>query len=288
MWMMGSAVLFTGFLTLTKLLSFDFDPGFLAFWRAAIALMVMVPVVLQQGRRLISIHRPGLIFLRSLLGTFGFALSFYAVSDRFGLPLSEYNAISFSRALFVTMFAALLLKEQVGRHRWSATIFGFIGILIMAQPQSGVSIGTVLAILSALFLAGAITLVKSLSRDHSPMTLLFWANLLSSALLLPLAIWTWPDTPPTGQEWLAISSIGVCGVIAQYCGIKGLSIGDASFVSPLDYVRLPLAAGVDLLLFKVFPGLWVWIGTGIVISATLYIIMREQIISARDTKKGAP
>lgn len=288
-WMIGSSLLFTVFLVLTKTTSATYDPGFLAFWRAAIALIVLIPIAISQGRRLITLKRPGLIFLRSMLGTLGFALSFYAVSDAFGLPLSEYNAISFSRALFVTIFAAVLLKEVVGKHRWAATGVGFLGVLIMAQPQSGVSMGTVLAILSALFLAGAITLVKSLSEDHSPMTLLFWASLLSSVLLLPVALWNWPDSAPSLHDWGAISAIGICGVVAQYCYIRALSIGDASFLSPMDYVRLPLAAMADLILFRLLPGLWVWVGTAIIIGATLYIVLRERHLKLKETaldKKG--
>ncbi|KJS25662.1 MAG: hypothetical protein VR75_10320 [Hyphomonadaceae bacterium BRH_c29] len=275
-WMLASGAIFTVFLTLSKIQSAHFDPGFLAFFRSFIALLMVVPVILQQGLGILRVHQPGLVLLRSLFGTLGFIFSFYAVSAQFGLPLSEFNAISFSRAMFITILAALLLKEQVGWHRWGATLAGFVGVLIMTQPQSGVSLGTLLALAAAFCMGGAITLVKLLSRRHRPMTLLIWANLLSSAMLLPLAIWKMPDVMPTLQDWLLIVLMGACGVAGQYFYIRGMAIGDASFLSPIDYLRLPMAAGVDWVLFHALPGTWTWIGTAIIISATAYITLREQ------------
>jgi drug/metabolite transporter (DMT)-like permease len=285
-WMLASGAIFTVFLTLSKIQSSHFDPGFLAFFRSFIALLMVVPVILQQGLGILRVHQPGLVLLRSLFGTLGFIFSFYAVSAQFGLPLSEFNSISFSRAMFITILAALLLKEQVGWHRWGATLAGFVGVLIMTQPQSGVSLGTLLALAAAFCMGGAITLVKLLSRRHRPMTLLIWANLLSSAMLLPLAIWKMPDVMPTLHDWLLIVLMGACGVAGQYFYIRGMAIGDASFLSPIDYLRLPMAAGVDWVLFHALPGTWTWIGTAIIISATAYITLREQNLrrkARRDT-----
>ena len=279
--MAASGVVFTAFLTLSKLQSAHYDPGFLAFWRAAIALMITLPIIFQQGLGIMRVQQPGMIFVRSAFGTLGFILSFYAVSDAVGLPLSEFNAISFSRAMFITVIAAVILRETVGWHRWGATLAGFVGVLVMTQPQSGVTLGTFLALAAAFCMAGAITLVKVLSRRHRPMTLLIWANLLSSILLLPLAIWKWPSISPSLQDWSLIGIMGLCGAVGQYLYIRGMSIGDASFLSPIDYLRLPMAALVDWLLFHLLPDPWTWVGTAIIISATLYITFREHRMNGK-------
>ncbi|MCA8891199.1 MAG: DMT family transporter [Hyphomonas sp.] len=281
LWMTASGLVFTVFLTLSKVQSAEYDPGFLAFFRSFIALILTLPVIVQQGWGIMRIHQPGMVLLRSLFGTMGFIFGFYAVSARFGLPLSEFNAISFSRAMFITVLAAVLLKETVGWHRWGATLAGFIGVLIMTQPQAGVSLGTLLALAAAFCMAGAITLVKLLSRRHRPVTLLIWANLLSSAMLLPLAIWKMPEVMPSWQDWALITLMGGCGVAGQYFYIRGMAIGDASFLSPIDYLRLPMAATVDWFLFKALPGPWTWAGTAIIIGATAYITLRERQVRRR-------
>lgn len=276
MWMIASGAVFTLFMTLSKVQSVNFDPGFLAFWRSFAALLITLPIIMRQGWSVMKIHQPGFVVLRSLFGTLGFVFGFYAVSDAFGLPLSEFNAISFSRALFITLLAAFLLREKVGIHRWGATVTGFIGVMVMMQPQLGLSPGMLLALCAAFCLAGAITLVKTLSRLHKPLTLLIWANLLSSILLLPLAIWKWPDVMPSLQEWAAILLMSFSGVLGQYCYIRAMSVGDASFLSSMDYLRLPMAVGVDWLLFHFLPGPWTWVGTAMIIAATLYITLREE------------
>ena len=279
--MTASGLVFTVFLTLSKVQSADYDPGFLAFFRSFIALILTLPVIVQQGWGIMRIHQPGMVLLRSLFGTLGFIFGFYAVSAQFGLPLSEFNAISFSRAMFITVLAAVLLKETVGWHRWAATLAGFIGVLVMTQPQAGVSLGTLLALAAAFCMAGAITLVKLLSRNHRPVTLLIWANLLSSAMLLPLALWKMPEVMPSWQDWALITLMGGCGVAGQYFYIRGMAIGDASFLSPIDYLRLPMAATVDWLFFKALPGPWTWVGTAIIIGATAYITLRERQVRRR-------
>ena len=275
-WMVGSGVAFTLFLTLSKVQSSQFDPGFLAFWRSAVAMLVTVPIFFRQGLSVLKLHQPGLVLLRSVFGTVGFILGFYAISDTVGLPLSEFNAISFSRAMFITILAALLLQEKVGIHRWGATFAGFAGVLIMMQPQMGLSLGMSLALLAAFCMAGTITLVKTLTRRHRPVTLLIWANLLSSVFLLPLAIWKWPEVMPSLYDWGLIGLMGLSGVSGQYCYIRAMNVGDVSFLSPMDYLRLPMAATIDWLLFNILPGLWTWVGTIMIIIATLYIAIREQ------------
>lgn len=279
--MTASGVAFTAFLTLSKIQSASFEPVFLAFWRTAIALIITLPIIFTQGLSIMKLHQPWLVLLRSMFGTLGFILAFYAVSDAFGLPLSEFNAISFSRAMFVTVIAYFVLKENVGVHRWGATGLGLIGVLVMTQPQTGISLGMLLAISAAFCMAGAIALVKALSRRHAPVTLLIWANLLSSVLLLPLAIWKWPEVMPSFQDWSLIGAMGLCGAVGQYLYIRGMSLGDASFLAPIDYLRLPMAALVDWGLFHALPGVWTWVGTVIIIGATAYITIREQRLRMR-------
>ncbi len=279
--MIASGVAFTGFVTLTKLISATYDPGFLAFWRTAIAMLITLPAVFYYGFSILKLHQPGLVFARSIFGTLGFAFGAYAVSDQMGLPLSEFNAVSFSRAMFVTVIAVIFLKETAGWHRWGATIVGFIGVLVMTQPQSGISAGMLLALAAAACTAGAIALVKTLSKRHPPITLLIWANILSTLMLTPLAFMTWPETIPPLVDWGWIGLMGLCGVLGQYMYIRGMSMGDASFLSPIDYLRLPMAALVDWGLFQALPGQWTWLGTAIIISATAYITIREQQLKKR-------
>jgi len=279
-WLIISGVCFTVFLTLAKHLSSEQDPLVLAFWRSFVGLLVTAPFILHRGLGVLAVSRPGLVLLRSLCGTAAFIASMLAISDAYQLPLSQFNALSFSRALFITLLAALILREKVGRWRWGAVLVGFGGILLMVLPSGDaagsnfvINPGVGLAILSAFGFAGAIIMVKILSAAHSTMTLLIWANLLSSLLLAPFLSTRF--SMPVGIEWVYLIAMSVAGVFGQYCYINAMSSGDASFLAPIDYLRLPMAAAADWLVFKALPENNVWYGTAIIVSATLFIALRE-------------
>ncbi len=284
--MVLSGVGFTVYTVLAKELSQDVHPVFLAFWRSFFALIVSVPIILRVGLSSMKTKRPGLLVARSLFGTLGFTLAMLAVSDFFTLSLSQFNAISFSRSLFVTVLAAIVLREMVGPHRWGAVAIGFIGVLIMVVPgvfmfwEPGASAGfqldggTLCALGSAFFLAFAIVLVKTLSAELSAVALLTYANILSTVLLLPFVFIFW--SMPSLETWGWIVFMALTGYVSQYCYISGVSVGDASFISPLDYLRLPMATVADLLVVGLLPGTNVWIGAGIIIVSAVYITLRDR------------
>jgi drug/metabolite transporter (DMT)-like permease len=156
------------------------------------------------------------------------------------------------------------------------------GVVLFWLPQTAgppLDIGSVLALASALFFAAGITLVKFLSATHSPIQLVVWANLLSSVIFLPGLIFYW--SPPSPMAWAMIITMSLTGLAAQYCYITAMSMGDASFLSPMDYLRLPMAALADYVLFQLLPGRYVWIGAAIIVAATLYITLRETRLKTR-------
>lgn len=284
--MILSGVGFTIYTVLAKELSADVHPVFLAFWRSSIALVFSLPLILRKGLHSMKTTKPGLVLLRSLFGTLGFTLAMVAVSDFFTLSLSQFNAISFSRPLFVTVLAALFLREAVGRYRWGAVGVGFVGVLFMVlpgvfffwHPQDGSAIsldlGTLCAIGSAFSLAFAIVSVKRLSAELTPVALLTYANLLSSLLLLPFCFIFWSDA--SLQTWGWIVFMAFVGLVSQFCYISAVSVGDASFISPLDYLRLPMATVADLIVVGLLPGMNVWIGAAIIVASALFITWRDR------------
>lgn len=284
--MVLSGVGFTFYLLLNKLLSADVHPVFLAFWRAFLGMWMAIPFVAWIGFSKMRTKRPRLLILRSLCGTLGFTLAIVAVSDFFTLTLAQFNAISFTRPLFVTLLAALALREFVGPHRWAALIVGFVGVLIMVMPglfvfwqpgaldMSGFDQGTLVALISSFSLAAAIVMVKFLSAELPAMVLLLYANLLSSLLLAPFLYVFWHEV--SLQDWGLILAMSLFGFGSQFCFIYAMSIGDASFLSPIDYLRLPMSAVADFWVFRLIPGVGVWIGAAIIVVSTFYIGWRER------------
>jgi drug/metabolite transporter (DMT)-like permease len=216
--------------------------------------------------------RPGMLLFRSLAGTVGMILSFYAYQK---LPLADANALSFTRTLWVVPLAAFVLKEHVGPRRITATAVGFLGALLMLRPTGSASLGwpAVAALTSALLLALTITGMKLMTRDHTTLTLMAWSAALGFILSVPPALFVWRTPTPT-DFWLLVA-MGVLGTVTQGCYIKGMSEGDAAVMAPVDYTRLVFAIVLGYVLFREIPSALTMAGATIIIGSTLYITIRE-------------
>ena len=143
-----------------------------------------------------------------------------------------------------------------------------------ALDMTNHDMGSIVALISAFSLAAAIVLVKFLSAELPAMVLLLYANLFSSILLAPFLYVFWHDV--SLQDWGLILAMSACGFASQFCFIYAMSIGDASFLSPIDYLRLPMSAVADFWVFRLIPGASVWIGAAIIVISTFYVGWRER------------
>lgn len=271
-WMFVSALCFTVMAATLKLLAErGFSESQMVFARCAAGFAMLLPFALRAGASAWAVKRPWPVFLRCVYSTLGFFAGFYAFAH---LPLAQAQALSFSRVLFITIFAVWILGERVAWRRWTAVGIGFAGVVIMVRPDAGaVDFATGMAVLSSLLFALAIVTVKDLTRDHSTMTLVLITNAFTTIAGLPFAFFGWAE--PNLEEWIILAVLGVSGVGAQSAYVRALSHGEASLVGLVDYVRLPLAALLGWALFSEAPSLYTLLGAAVIIAATLYITLRE-------------
>jgi drug/metabolite transporter (DMT)-like permease len=272
LWMLASAIAFTVMTMLIKYLGEDYSPALQTFYRQSAGLVVLLPLILSNPRRVFRTTRPGILLFRSGAGTLAMILGFYAYQK---LPLADANALSFTRTLWLVPLAAFVLKEGIGARRVAATIVGFLGALLMLQPQAQGNMGwpAAAALASALLLALTVTGMKVMTRDHTTRTLMAWSAVLGFALAIPpaLFVWRWPTLP----DLALLCAMGVLGTITQACYINGMSQGDAAAMAPIDYTRLVFAVILGYALFGDIPNPMTILGAGIVIGSTIYITLRE-------------
>ena len=166
LWMLASAITFTVMTMLIKYLGTDYSPALQTFYRQLAGLIVLLPVILPNPRQVFRTTRPGILLFRSGAGTIGMILAFYAYQK---LPLADANALSFTRTLWLVPLAAFVLKETVGPRRMSATIVGFLGALLMLQPQTQGAAGwpAAAALASSLLFAFTVTGMKVMTDRKS-------------------------------------------------------------------------------------------------------------------------
>ncbi len=279
-WMIGAATGFTLVSVLAKALAVGGISVFqLGFARSFFALLPLLPLLWLGGLSAFRTQHPWTHLLRACCGTAAMTLGFYALSY---LPLATVIVLGFTAPLFAVVMAILFLGEKVRWRRLMATLVGFVGVVITVQPQellaAGFWDGALLlpflgALGSAFLIACAVTLVKRFPRGESEPVMLFYFCLASVVLNAPLAILDW--RAPTAMEWLLLAGVGVVGLAAQAMVIKAYRNGAVSFVAPFDYLKLPMAGLLGLLLFSERPQMATYIGAVVIIGSAFYIARRE-------------
>ena len=280
LWMLASAVTFTVMTMLIKYLGDGYPATLQTFYRQVFGLLILLPIIIRDPRAAFRTTRPGILLFRSLAGTVGMIMAFYAYQK---MPLAEANALSFTRTLWLVPLAAFVLKEPVGPRRIAATLVGFIGALLMLQPASHGSFGVPAAamLVSSFLVATTVTGMKIMTRDHTTTTLMVWSAALGFILAIPpaLFVWRWPSP----GDLLLLAAMGSLGTITQACYIKGMAEGDAAVMAPVDYTRLVFAIIFGYALFRDVPDALTMAGAVIVIGSTLYITIRESRLGVPKT-----
>jgi len=273
LWMMGFALFFSFTSALVRHLSGQLHPVQIAFFRNIFGLVFILPLLIKSGFSVLHTHRFSKHLARAVTGLTAMFLLFAAVSL---MPLAEATAMTFTAPLFATLGAALFLNEKVRIRRWSATIIGFIGALVMLRPGfAHVSTPALIALSSAAFIAMSMLLVKSLSRTERPETMVFYMTFIMAVLSLPAALYVWSPVPDELWVWLIL--LGIVATTGQFFMAKAFGYGEASEVLPFDFSRLIFAAIVGFFIFNETPDFWTWVGGGIIFTSTVYIARRESL-----------
>jgi drug/metabolite transporter (DMT)-like permease len=253
------------------------------FFRNLFGLAAMLPFLGGVGLGMFRTRHPGQMLLMSvwhLLGMIGF---FLAIAY---LPLAEVIALAFSKPLFATLGAALILREVVRARRWSAVALGFAGVLIVLQPGAqAISPYAMLVLLGALM--GAITslMIKRLTATEAISTIVWYQALFATMLALPLCLLQWRMPDPVG--WLLLIAIGALGTVAWLTATRAFFLIDASAVVPFEFLRLPFAALVAYLWFAEVPSVWTWLGGALIFGTSIYIAQREARLARAQTTEAA-
>jgi drug/metabolite transporter (DMT)-like permease len=284
LFMTAAAFCFSVMNVLVRLAAEEMAPLQIAFFRNFFALFFLLPWLFRAGLGSLRTTRIKLHLLRSLfaLGTMITWFSALAL-----LPLNEAVALNFTVPLFATAGAALILGEVVRARRWTATVVGFLGTLIILRPGFiEVTPAMALPVVAALTMACATLTVKSLSRSESAATIVIYMTLFLTPLsLIPaLFVWQWPDWQMLGY----LIGLGGSGTLAHLLLTMAYSKADASAVIPFDYARLPFVAVIAFLLFGEVPDLWTWLGAAVIAASAIYIARREaQVAKSGVAKSGA-
>jgi len=273
LWMMTAAFAFAILIGLIRYIAEEYaiHPFQIAFFRNFFGLLVMLPWLFRAGFRVLHTQRIGLHMMRSLVGLVAMLTWFTAIT---WMPLAEAVALSFTVPLFATAAAPFFLGESVGWRRWSATLVGFLGAMLLLRPGNAMLTPAAgLVLFSAAMMAVSVILIKTLSRTETPNVTVTYMLLFLTPLSLVPALFVWKM--PLLSELPVLIALGVTATLAHLAMTRAFSATDVTAILPFDYLRLPFVALIGFFAFGQVPDIWTWVGGGVIALAAIYIAERE-------------
>jgi drug/metabolite transporter (DMT)-like permease len=209
--------------------------------------------------------------LRAAVQFAGLLCAFMALAH---MPLADYTAISFSTPLFVTALSVPFLGERVGIYRWSAVLVGFVGVLIMAQPNGEfLREGVVFAIANAVLNAGTTIALRRMTATESSTTLVFYQ--ITFTIVFALACLPFGWVTPSWIDLCSLAAIGLGSGVGQYWWTQAYRYAPAAVAAPFTYTSMIWAMLFGYLVWGDLPTVSLVIGAVIVTASGLYILYRE-------------
>jgi drug/metabolite transporter (DMT)-like permease len=252
--------------------------GEMVFYRSLFGLPVVLLWVFGTGSGLaaISSRRPMVHVWRGALGVSGIFLIFQGLRL---LPLADATTIGFTAPIFATLLSILLLKETVGRHRWTAVIVGFLGVLLMVRPGAAGApplIGVLFALGGAFVAASVTVTLRQLGKTETATAIVFW--FFMACLIAGGVVAVIEGRTLDGTVLAILAAGGLAGGLAQILMTTSLRHAPVSALVPLDYLQLVGAVVLGWALLSDAPTLATLAGAALIAGSGLYTAWRERVL----------
>ncbi|PTE11492.1 DMT family transporter [Mesorhizobium helmanticense] len=214
--------------------------------RSVIGLLILLPLVMASGGfAAMRTKRPVAHIARNVIHYTGQAAWLYALTL---IPLGVLISIEFTTPIWTAILAVAFLGERLSRPRLAAIVLGLIGVVIIVRPGIGaVNPGYVVVLGAAVCFGISVVLVKSLTKTDSVVRIIFWMLVIQSVIGLVPALYQWRNPPLELWPWIVL--IAFTGMSSHFCMARALGYADATVISPMDFLRVPLSALIGWLLY---------------------------------------
>ncbi len=273
--------------TVAKVLIGRLSLGQLVTVRFGVMALILVPLVTAMGG-LAALRLPrrvlGLTILRSALHLAGTACFFGALLY---LPIADALAIVFVLPFLMLLAGRYFLNEEVGARRLIACSVGFVGTLMVIQPNfAEVGWPAFLPLAVAVIFTFFMLITRMIAKAAHPVNLQAVSGLASITMMLPVmalgASLGWPGfeiTQPTPVDAGLLLVLGLLATVAHLLMTWSLRLAPSTTVAPIQYIEIPAAALFGWLVFRDLPNGLAAVGIFVTIGAGLYVLAREHSLS---------
>ena len=270
LWLLAGTLVFGISNAVGKHLIGGYPVGEVLAIRCVVALAFVAPFLRRTDSLLgRGLRVQGLLWLRLALSAVEVMCFYWALTQ---IGLADITTLYLAGPIYVTGFAALLLREKVGLARWVAVLVGFVGVLVALRPSGAAPIlPALVGVAGSLMYALSLVITRQL-RGLS--TTLLVVTQLVSLLVLGVVVaapsWRWPGL--ADGLWMLLLGVLSTG---GYLGInRAFQLAPASLLAPFSFSSIIWSIVLGMLVFGEFPGPAMLIGAAIIIAAGLWIALR--------------
>ena len=279
--------------TLVRILSSEVSILQIMFLRSIVGLSVLFLILkIKKIPIIFSSQYPLLTIIRSIL--FMFAFLFYYIGLAY-LPYAVTTALFFTTPFFITILSKIFLKENIGLIRLLTIIFGFIGVVIIANPTfDSFNVFMIFPILCAFGYSASMIIIKITSDKDSVYSQTFHVY-LATLLFAPLVTYigssfdasiadnqvlnfvfrSWELNLYT--QYFLIFVVGVCVVAGFLLIFNAYRVGKPFVIAPFEYTILLWSIFYGWLIWDEKVTIQSWIGMVMIVAAGIYLFYRERV-----------
>jgi drug/metabolite transporter (DMT)-like permease len=228
--------------------------------------------------------KPFLLLFRGTMGFAALLAYFYIMAF---IPLGEAVTYNKTSPIFVAIFAYLFLNEKLHKSALFAVVIGFIGIVLVAQPEGGsFDKYDLLGIFSGIGAALAYTSIRELRKYYDTRAIVM--SFMGVGTVAPLFLmlitpyvnvsnefdWMFARfVMPQGIEWAYVAAVGVFATVSQLLMTKAYELTKAGIVGTISYSNIVFAVIIGIMLGDPIPDIWTVLGIILVILSGLLVAL---------------
>ena len=272
---------------LIKLVSNELSLIQIQFFRSTIGIAVIIgyQAIIHEPIRLTTAY-PLLTVCRGLMFFFGYSAFYFSQSK---MPIATMTVLFLVSPFFITLTSIYFFKSQVGYRRWTSILIGFVGVVLICQPETGqFNFYYLIPIIVALSYAFSIIIVKKTAdRDtlYQQMILTYLImGLLSgitgllfgdgrfdtaenSEVAFIVRSWQFVDIESTFK----LFTISVLGSVGLLVLMGAYRVADPAVISPYEYSLLIWMILFGYLFWGDIPSFNIAIGMVLIVGAGIFI-----------------
>ncbi|MFM7802332.1 MAG: DMT family transporter [Limnohabitans sp.] len=213
------------------------------------------------------------VLLRSVLDG---AASLVYLSALFHMPLGNATAINMSTPLLIALLSGLLWGVRVSAQHWLIIGLGFIGVLLVVQPQADGFNAWAWVALAGTCLPALRDLSVRLIEPHIPSMVITVGTALAATVLA--GVWSvfTPWQTVSSLHWLMMATAAVFLSSGYFFLIKATRMADMSVVAPFRYMGLLTAVLAGYVIWGDVPNPMAWCGMLLLVGAGVWMIKSQR------------